>query len=125
IRAALSKQRRRTSGGRWHGANYNCHRRHVRTIKDNGRVRVYIAKERYDRHRVFACSYSTGMRYALGWVSDNPDDPVRMSPVKLRGSIVGYETTVLSHYGGGAYSIRVLDVATGRVLHSVGQGGSG
>jgi hypothetical protein len=48
-----------------------------------------------------------------------------VSPVRLRGALVGWKYADWSHYGSAGYVVVVRDMATGRTLHRAEHGGEG
>ena len=120
IRAALAHSRAGAPGG-WHEANYNCHPRRARTIKDNGVVRVYSVPAPHLTRDVYACLYANGKRRFLGIVWGDTGDGAVVSPVRLRGRLVGWIASGYDHYGQSSYRITVQDVRSGRILHSAEQ----
>jgi hypothetical protein len=105
-----------------------CHPRHARTLKANGKVRVYSLPLPFRGRSVWACLYSSGKRHFLG--DHDPglptgDDGEAVSPVRLRGALGGWEYRTWDHYGGGSYKVAVWNARTGKLIHSTSQSGDG
>lgn len=103
-----------------------CHPANARTIKSNDKIRVYSVPGRYGGRDVWACLYKTGRHRRLGARNlDSLSGGETVWPVRLSGTLVGFDRQDYDHYGGSAYAIAVRDMRTGRLVHGASQAGGG
>jgi hypothetical protein len=103
-----------------------CNPRGSSTVAENAQVRVYSVPNRYGTGReVRACFYRRGESHELGTRDVGLDGGSYVAPVILTRSIVAWEESFFDHYDNHGYDIRVLNLATHRLLHSAAQIGDG
>jgi hypothetical protein len=97
----------------------HCQPKGAKVVRASGSVRVYKLHS-----RVYACRGRAGKRYLLGDIeSYGGFGGWYVSPIRIRGPLVGFARQSYDHYGSTDATVLVKDLRDGTVLHSFSASG--